>query len=180
MMRMEKQRSNTFFSAAHMFVVLLFGYLLGYYQGNRSSDDVRDSNQKTTLVSGGVQQLESVPVRSTAHVDGQGRPITKQQLIDPFVVPRLAGISVATLQSGQTVSSHQHESMHEFFFILQGKATFRVEKAAKGETKAEQQVVPVSKGSFVHCAPHEMHEIVGPSDRNEEPLKMFVVGVTLD
>ncbi|CAJ1936569.1 unnamed protein product [Cylindrotheca closterium] len=180
MMRLEKQRSKTSFTATHLVAVLLLGYLLGYYRGNRSSSKIRDSNnQKSTLVSGSFQQLESVPVRSTAHVDDQGRPITKQQLINPFVLPRLAGISVATLESGQTVAKHEHDSMHEFFFILQGKATFRVAKAAvKGAI--DQQVVTVSKGSFVHCAPHETHEIVGPSDPNEEPLKMFVVGVTLD
>mmetsp|Transcript_8099 Transcript_8099/g.19597 ORF Transcript_8099/g.19597 Transcript_8099/m.19597 type:complete len:173 (+) Transcript_8099:3-521(+) len=172
---MGKQRSKTSFSAAHIFVALLLGYVLGHYQSH-----IRGRNQKSTLVSGSIQQLESVAVRSTSHVDDQGRPITKQQLIDPFVLPRLAGISVATLQHGQTVSSHQHKSMHEFFFILQGRATFRVEKEVKGETKADKQVVQVSRGSFVHCAPHEMHEIIGPSDPNEEPMKMFVVGVTLD
>lgn len=166
MMRFDKKRSSRCtlpsFSAVHIVLAFLMGYFLGHYHA-------RDKDNHPQI-HGSFQQLDSVPVRSTSHVDDQGRPITKQQLIDPFILPRLAGISVATLQPHQTVTNHQHESMHEFFFVLQGTGTFSVDDTSN----------QVSTGSFVHCAPHESHEIIGPADVNDDPLKMLVVGVTLD
>jgi hypothetical protein len=54
-----------------------------------------------------------IPSRSTSHSDEQGFPITKQQLVDPFAVPNLPGISIATLLPNQCISSHQPDTMHE-------------------------------------------------------------------
>src|SRR5210317_1140902 len=169
-----------------MLLVLMVGYFLGQHfpAKNRLHENspIRSSirsdnleNTKQLQVPGSFQELESVPFRKTSHMDDQGRPITKQQLIDPFVLPRLAGISVATLLPGQRVSMHEHESMHEFFFILDGRGTFRVEKPG-----SDPQVVQVYREMFVHCAPQEKHEIVGPIGPNDDSLRMLVVGITLD
>ena len=47
--------------------------------------------------------------------------IYKQQLIESFIIhPSLAGISIATINKGQKIQRHIHQTMHEFFYILSG------------------------------------------------------------
>ncbi len=68
-----------------------------------------------------MKLLSDTPVRNTVHVDDRGRPITKQQLLEPFVLPNLVGVSVATFLPGQTMMPpHEHESMHELFYVIEG------------------------------------------------------------
>jgi mannose-6-phosphate isomerase-like protein (cupin superfamily) len=70
--------------------------------------------------------LQDIPyVESHSHAG-----IRKQALlIGPVaaaVHPDLVGISVATIQPGQMVTMHAHESMHEFFYIYQGEVEITV------------------------------------------------------
>jgi len=120
---------------------------------------------------GMVKRLEDVPPRPTSHIDTEGRPITKQQFLEPFVVPNFVGYSVATFLPGQTMMPvHEHESMHEFFYVLKGKGFFQV-----NDTEYE-----VSEGMFLHMAPGDKHGIWVPKDSDEGPLMLAVCGVTLD
>lgn len=60
-----------------------------------------------------VKTLAETPVRNTSHVDESGRPITKQQLLEPFIIPNCVGFSVATFLPGQVMlPQHEHENMH--------------------------------------------------------------------
>jgi quercetin dioxygenase-like cupin family protein len=127
---------------------------------------------KTTQAQRGmVKSLEDVPVRSTSHVDTEGRPITKQQFLEPFEVPNFVGYSVATFLPGQTMMPvHEHESLHEFFYVLEGKGFFQI----------NDDQYEVSKGMFLHMAPGEKHGIWVPIDSKDGALKIAVCGVTVD
>lgn len=116
---------------------------------------------------GSIHRLGDTPIRNTSHVDTRGRPVTKQQLIEPFDVPNLSGISVATFLPGQEVELHKHISMHEFFFVLEGTLLFTI----GGETSI------VKEGDLVHVAPNERHQLVSS---NGTRSKMLVTGITID
>lgn len=115
---------------------------------------------------GSVKLLEHTPVRPTSHVDQQGKPITKQQLLEPFVVPHFVGVSVATFAAGQELTGHEHENLHEFFYVLEGS----------GRMDIDGKQHKMEPGSFFHLAPHERHGIQIPADGS---MKMAVFGVTV-
>lgn len=67
-----------------------------------------------------VKHLNDIPTRTTSH------GTLKQQLVDPFSLhPQLAGISIATLQEGEAIEKHMHETMYEFFYVLKGTLIIR-------------------------------------------------------
>lgn len=145
-------------------VAFIVGILLGHVSGkaNSSANDVGPKQ-------GIVLQLKDVPFRNTSHVDDQGRPIVKQQLIEPFAVPNFVGVSIATFKPGQTMLPvHQHSSLHEFFYVISGR----------GIIQRDGVEHKVSAGTFLHMAPFENHGIWIPKDYKED-MKMLVCGVTV-
>jgi quercetin dioxygenase-like cupin family protein len=101
----------------------------------------------------------------------EGNPITKQQFLEPFVVPRFVGFSVATFKAGQTMMPvHEHKSMHEFFYVLEGTGMFQIDDVTH----------EVSPGTFLHMAPGEKHGIWVPKEASGGDLKVAVCGVTLE
>jgi quercetin dioxygenase-like cupin family protein len=145
-------------------IAFLIGILVGRYL------EKPPQGAQISTVSGSVHRLDETPIRNTLHKDALGRPITKQQFLEPFVVPHVTGYSVATIRPGQTLQVHEHESMHEFFYILEGRGTFQI-----GGSKD----VPVAPGTFLHLAPHESHGIAVPEDSPDGNLKVLLSGVTL-
>jgi len=118
---------------------------------------------------GFVTNLDQIPPRNTVHVDEKGRPVTKQQLLEPFVLPNLVGFSIATFLPGQTMMPvHEHESLHELFYVIEGTGTIQIDNV-------DHSVRP---GTFLHVTPGEKHGIWVPEDANA-PLKMVVTGVTV-
>mmetsp|Transcript_33193 Transcript_33193/g.48705 ORF Transcript_33193/g.48705 Transcript_33193/m.48705 type:complete len:206 (+) Transcript_33193:190-807(+) len=124
-----------------------------------------------TVMKGMVMRLEDVPERPTSHIDTQGRPITKQQFLEPFAVPNFVGYSVATFKPGQTMMPpHSHKTLHEFFYVLEGSGIIQVDGIDH----------KVTKGTFLHMAPGEQHGIWVPEESTGGDLKMAVCGITLD
>lgn len=118
---------------------------------------------------GSIQQLEQIPFRKTSHIDEEGRPIMKQQILEPFVVPNFVGYSVATFKPGQIMMPpHEHKSLHEFFYVIQGTGIIQ-------KDGIDNKVKP---GTFLHMAPFEKHGIWVPKDATED-MKMVVCGVTV-
>lgn len=156
--------------AFKLILVLIIGIGLGHFGTWARFSSTQPRYQGAVLLSkGSIQELSEIPTRNTSHIDkATGKSISKQQIIDPFVIPHLAGFSVATILPGQTVDSHQHQSMHEFFFILEGKAVFVI----------DGRKVEVEPGTFIHVAPHEKHGIHVPASHGA--MKMYVSGVTID
>jgi len=143
-------------------VVLVFFF--GIFVGKQSNLPVVN-NPSTLLTHGSVLNLDDLPYKSTVHNDKQGSPIRKKQFIQPFVIPNLSGFQVATLTDGQTVETHDHESMHEIFYVLSGLGTFDVDGVA----------LSVSPGTMVHLAPHEKHSI----RTNDSDLTVAYFGITV-
>jgi quercetin dioxygenase-like cupin family protein len=153
----------------------IFTFLLGLFIGVICSgnQNPHGSMRKTSSSTshGSIKRLSETPVRDTSHKDDYGQPITKQQFLEPFEVSTITGFSVATLKQGQRLKLHDHENMHEFFYILEGSATFQM------DGDKEQAI---SAGTFLHFAPHESHGIVVPENNPEGDMKMLVVGVVTD
>ena len=128
-----------------------------------------DDTANIGTTTGIIQQLSNVPFRATSHKDkNTGKSIVKQQFIEPFVVPHFVGFSVATFEAGQIMMpAHTHETLHEFFYVLEGSAVFVVDGV-------EHKVGPQT---FFHLAPGESHGIYVPEDSVDGAMKMAVFGV---
>ncbi len=159
----------SFIKAARVeyFLILLIGMALG--ASLHSMNGSISGSLNTGTAKGVVTSVQETPVRNTVHIDEQGRPITKYQLLEPFVIPNLVGFSVATFLPGQVMMPpHKHETMHELFYVIQGDGMFQI----NGED------YEISPGSFLHIAPNEEHGIWVPKD-NTMPLRMVVTGVAI-
>ena len=121
------------------------------------------------LTHGIVLNFDDLPFKNTVHVDKSGVPIRKKQYIQPFVIPNLSGFSVVILSVGQTVETHEHESMHEIFYIVTGQASFVID----GVTHI------VGPGTVVHLAPHEKHSIEAVQSQDGKDLTLAYFGVTV-
>ena len=151
------------------FLVLLIGMAIGASLNSSANSSISQS-LNTGPTKGLISSLQETPIRSTVHMDDSGRPITKQQLLEPFVIPNLVGFSVATFLPGQIMMPpHSHETMHELFYVVQGKGIFQIE----GEN------IELFPGKFLHIAPTEKHGIWVP-EAFDGPLRMVVTGVAVD
>jgi len=157
------------FSKLEFLLVFMLGIAIGATFTSLHKSTTGDMNRDKGPSKGMVKLLSETPVRNTVHVDDRGRPITKQQLLEPFVLPNLVGVSIATFLPGQTMMPpHEHESMHELFFVIEGSGIFEINGVQHD----------VSPGTFLHMAPKEKHGIWIPDDR-EGPLRVLVTGVTV-
>ena len=82
-------------------IVLLIGTAIG--ASLNSINNSVSTGMNSGPSKGTIKSLAETPVRNTVHVDELGRPITKQQLLEPFVVPNLVGFSIATFLPGQVM-----------------------------------------------------------------------------
>ena len=142
---------------------------------------------------GMVQHINQVPLQSTSHSG-----IEKQQLVDAFVAhPALSGVSIGILDhvQQQKVERHQHDSMSEFFFVLQGQGWVQVDPppvnvnihdsettihGSDSTTRARSTSQhTVQAGSFVLVGPHQNHSL-SVSKSSGEPLKFLYFGLTHD
>lgn len=120
-----------------------------------------------------ITSLSQVPLRATSHKDlNTGKSIMKQQLMEPFRAPYFVGFSIATFEPSQSMMPpHAHETMHEFFFVLEGRAVILIDGI-------EHDMEPFT---FVHLAPGEKHGIFLPDgEEYNKPMKMAVFGVVTD
>lgn len=126
------------------------------------------NHESSASVHGTIKRLEDTPSRPTSHVDQQGKPIMKQQLIEAFLIPKFVGFSVATFATGQTMSPHEHTNLHEFFYVLEGTGIIDIDGT-------EHTMQPQS---IFHLAPHERHALRVPRDASKS-MKIAVFGVTI-
>ena len=148
-------------------ISFLLGVFLGSQITGRRWQTRKPSEPK---LKGSIQSLSETPIRNTVHRDDNRQPITKQQFLEPFYIPNMAGYSVATLLAGQRVDSHQHETMHEMFYIIEGTGLFII----------DGKETPVQPGIFIHVAPHEVHSIVVPLESSAKRMQMLVTGVVVE
>ena len=149
--------------------VFLFGFLFGFTVRGAINTPSRLVQEESLILKrrkGSLVHISQVARRSTSHVDGKGRPITKQQLLDPFEIPSITGVSVATVKAGQTISQHSHESMVELFYVLSGSGTVDI----------DEKQTRISKGHFIEVVPGERHSFsVDPTAA--EDLIMILCGI---
>jgi len=150
--------------------VIIGSCLQSNYDSIYKSIDNTSPFDEIQNIKGLITTLDQIPFRSTSHVDTDGNPIEKQQFLEPFVIPNFVGFSVATYRPGQVMMPvHEHRSLHEFFYVLEGSGFFEV----------DGNEYQVEKGWFLHMAPHEKHGIWLPKDSTSGDLKVAVCGVTV-
>jgi len=153
---------------------LLLAFVCGVLIGRLGSWE--KNSLETPAMQSSIQHLEDLPVRNTSHVNpNTGVAITKKQFLEPFVVPRVTGFSVATIQTGESVELHSHQNMHEFFLVLSGEATFWMCSSEKKEPKGYL----ANAGTFWHVVPHCAHGITVAPNSTQGDLKVLVSGVTV-
>jgi quercetin dioxygenase-like cupin family protein len=154
-------------------LALCIGFLSGFaLRGYEPAPKQQESSTVNYFVGKGttrVRHISNVPVRATSHVDDQGRPITKQQLVEPFDVPNIAGFSVASVKPGQSIANHVHESMMELFYVLSGSGMVRINQNEENR---------IETGHFIRVVPGEYHSFwVDPTESQE--MRMLVCGVAI-
>lgn len=172
-----KIRSGSYLPRMNLAIAVFLGILIGSALQHSLSSIWDAPSNKTqdkkgnAVKKGIITNISETPFRPTSHVDSKGRPIEKQQFLEPFVIPNFVGYSVATFKPGQTMMPvHEHESLHEFFYVLEGSGMFQVNGVDH----------KVEKGWFLHMAPHDKHGIWVPEDSPDGDLKLAVSGITLD
>ena len=88
-------------SKLYLAAVFLIGMALGAALMNNFSSIITNNESTKSNTKGLVVRLEDVESRPTSHIDEDGIPITKQQLLEPFVVPNYVGFSIATFKPGR-------------------------------------------------------------------------------
>lgn len=149
---------------------IAISFLFGAFLGSQITWRRLPPTNSQSIARGSIRSLSDTPIRNTVHRDDNGQPITKQQFLEPFYIPNLAGYSVATLLPGQRVDAHRHETMHELFYIIQGTGVFTI----------DGQETPVQPGTFIHVAPHEVHSILVPLESSGTSMQMLVTGVVVE
>lgn len=163
------QRSSSCFNT-NVIVAFIVGTLIGGFLNSCASHNLRGGQGiESSIARASIQHLEKIPIRNTSHKDDNGEYIKKQQFLEPFAVSRVTGFSVATLRPGQRVHRHEHENMHEFFYVLEGNGVFFV-----NDNKAQGY-----PGTFLHYPPHTAHEIYVP-EISKEAMKMLVAGIVIE
>ena len=100
---------------------LIIGILLGSTITSIHHSTLESKEKQNLPTKGILTTIDDVPVRKTSHVDEEGRPITKQQFLDAFVLPNFVGFSVATFLPGQVMMPpHEHETLYELFYVVEG------------------------------------------------------------
>mmetsp|Transcript_15897 Transcript_15897/g.23076 ORF Transcript_15897/g.23076 Transcript_15897/m.23076 type:complete len:185 (+) Transcript_15897:39-593(+) len=162
---------SAFAAVTFLFGLFLGGLLPKYPSGfsaPQTSVSIKSTSQQHPITNGAILRISDVPFRSTAHVDSKGKPIVKQMLLEPFVVPNFSGFALATFEPGQDVEIHTHKTMHEFFYVIEGDGYFK-------KNGVDHQV---TNGTFLHMAPQESHSVWVPEDA-KGPMKLIVCGVTI-
>ena len=119
----------TKFTKLDSILVLIVGILIGSTVTSLHQKSTTTTTSTTTTNTspqnlpkeGSITHLDDIPIRKTSHVDEEGRPITKQQFLDAFVLPDFVGFSVATFLPGQVMMPpHEHETLYEIFYVVEG------------------------------------------------------------
>ncbi len=92
--------------------------------------------------------------------------IPKQVLLRSGILPGVTQVAVATFSECGEIEPHSHASMYEFFFVLRGRATYRVGEA----------VLEVGPDDFFFVPPGVTHSLRVTSP----PHQIFYWGIATD
>ena len=104
-----------------------------------------------------LSKLDATPVR---HNDA----ILKKMLLQPGDAMPIVQFSQAIFPPGEGVEAHTHDSMHEVFFIQQGKAEFIIDGVSQF----------ASQGACLLAEAGESHALKNIA---KEPLQLLFFGV---
>jgi quercetin dioxygenase-like cupin family protein len=110
-----------------------------------------------------IVHLSTVPESSVRHSPS----IKKKVIFDTGYIPTVTTFAQATFLPGQSVGEHTHPTMYEVFYILSGKAVFRI----NGEDSE------VGVGDSISIEPGEVHAQMNPYS---EPVTWLYFGVATD
>ena len=97
-----------------------------------------------------IKHLNDISAIPTSHGCGEKRVLASNE----ETVSAITQIAETVLHKGETAEAHTHETMEEFFYILDGEVKFLT---LSGN-------VVCRKGDFVLLKPNELHGLVALSD----------------
>eukprot|EP00977_Amphora_coffeiformis_P013513 scaffold3571_cov176-Amphora_coffeaeformis.AAC.29 len=124
-----------------------------------------------------VTHLNEIPLQPTSH-----KGVDKQSLLPPFsIAENLAGLSVASIQPGQTIERHHHPTMFEFFYVISGEGYAVSKNNAQQDSfgSNSEETLKLREGSFVQTVPGDFHSFAVDHVQTK-PLQMIYFGVTTD
>ena len=198
----ESTRNHHHVRAKIHFLWIVVGALIGYILGRTGTSCRFSADERSTTVhqlnTVGKQEFVSdrngytesfishqseLPLQRTPHVG-----VNKQVLLAPFrVADNFAGVSIARVESGQTIELHHHPTMFEFFYILSGEGYVSIiekpkqAKPSHGIRQSDEKGAksPLVQGSFLLTAPGDYHSFGVEKDKTA-PMQMIYFGVTTD
>ncbi len=90
--------------------------------------------------------------------------ILKRVFVRKGQLPKVTQISQTEFQPGQRTQAHAHPDMYEFYYVLEGEASFTV----------DERELRVGANSTVLVEPGETHTVANPG---KELLKILVIAV---
>lgn len=142
--------------------------------------NMHDMRKKSSRDSSFVTHLSEIPLQATSH-----EGVNKQSLVPSFAIhPNLAGLSVASIQPGQTIEKHHHPTMYEFFYVISGEGYVKTTLAQPDNSSSQQpgkseETFQLRQGSFIQTIPDDFHSF-GVGKERTKPLQMIYLGVTTD
>ena len=107
-----------------------------------------------------VISISSIPETATSHTQGMKRVIIDSTQTQTPITQ----VATATLLAGESSGLHQHDTMEEHFFFLEGKGTFIIDGVSHC----------ISPNIFVKIPPKVPHQLVADS-----PLHFFYYGIAM-
>eukprot|EP00736_Rhodelphis_marinus_P006007 Rmarinus@m.30048 len=109
--------------------------------------------------------VHEVPVEPCSHQEG----VYKRTMIAPGRIPNLTNFAKTTLQPGQGVDPHSHETKYEVFYCESGSGVVVIE-----EVDGTVSDVNLAPGVTVVVNPKEKHGIM---NTGQEPLVLNYFGI---
>lgn len=110
-----------------------------------------------------VRHAESIGEIMTAHNSGTKKVLLSGDETDNAITQ----IALGKLEKGESVELHEHATMKEYFYFMEGTGCYTI-----NEVKHE-----LSKGSFVIIPEKTPHALI---NTGEEPLIFFYFGIASD
>ena len=113
-----------------------------------------------------LHSLRSVPVNHP-NPDGSPSSVTKKVMFGRGVVPHVLQMAIASFPPNGSFPAHTHDSMHEIFIALDGKAEFFLSPdhhTGRDSGSSDGNKIVIQKGTVIHVPPGTRHSGVSTAD----------------
>lgn len=107
-----------------------------------------------------VKHLSEIQTQSTSHGCGEKRVLASKE----ETVSAITQIAETILHKGDIAVAHSHETMEEFFYVLDGEV----------EITTDSSTAQCKQGDFITISPKEQHSLKAMTD-----CKIMTIGCSI-